>query len=117
MTVRFIYDIEYNRTMRGIINDSRENIPEIKNQLGVVMKTYADEQAALVTENSLPYKMETDAYGNLAGYVILGIGRTEQSAYLLTKQLRPAFEQFSTDISEQISNFITEGTWKQDILF
>lgn len=116
MIFNFIYDIEYNRTMRGVINDSRGNIVGIKNKTGVIMKAYADEQVAEVTEMAMPYKIETGDNGNLAGYFILQIS-SEGTAKLLSTQLRPAFEQFSVEISGLITNFITEGKWKNDFLF
>ena len=116
MTFVFTYDIDYNRTMRGVINDSRANIAAIKNTVGSVMKAYVDEQVATVTEVSLPYKIETADSGNLAGYFILRVNDAG-GARLLSTQLRPAFEQFSTDISNQIINFITDGAWKHDYLF
>ena len=105
MNFNFTYDIEYNRTMRAVINDSRGNITAIKNKVGSVMKAYADGQVNTVTVVSIPYKIETADNGNLAGYFILRVN-DEGGASLLSTQLRPAFEQFSTDISNQIINFI-----------
>lgn len=111
----FTYDIEYNRTMRGIINDSRGGIAAIKNTVGSVMKAYADQQVATVTESALPYKIET-VNGNLGGYFILSV-TDAGGARLLSTQLRPAFEQFEVEISNLIINFITDGKWKHDFLF
>jgi hypothetical protein len=113
MTIRLIYDIEYERTIPATIKEARANIPEVKNQVGFVIKAYTDSQVALVTNNAIPYKIETFD-GNLVGYVAIRVVSGGASVYL--KQLRPAFVQFDTEISEQINTFIINGMYVGDIL-
>lgn len=114
MIVRFIYDIEYERTFPAVLKDARASIPEIKNQIGSVIKAYTDTQVTLVTDNVLPYKIES-MDGNLVGYMAIRVVSGEASVYL--KQLRPAFMQFDADISEQINTFIINGFYKYDSIY
>jgi hypothetical protein len=124
MTYRFIYsNSESNRIIPAVLIDKRAAIPEIKNQVGSIIKAYTDARAALVTEDVLFYKIETDL-GNLAGYFTLKVVRYISEPELLpvyvallqATQLRPAFEQFSGTISGLISNFITQSEWSEDYL-
>ena len=110
---RLIYDIDYSRIMPAVIIDARASIPAITNQIGSVIKAYTDAEVAKVTSKVVPYKIETDQ-GVLVGYftirVIVGFGSLYQY------QLRPAFVQFNTVISQEISNFIASDDWKFDFL-
>lgn len=124
MTYRFIYsNSESNRIIPAVLIDKRAAIPEIKNQVGSVIKTYTDAQAALVTDTVIFYKIETDL-GNLAGYFSLQVARLISEpelipvyvASLLQYELRPAYQQFDTTISGLISNFITQSIWENDYL-
>lgn len=114
MTVRFIYDMEYERTIPAVLKDARASIPQIKNQIGAVIKQFTDSQVALITDNVLPYKLETTE-GNLIGYIAIRVVGGEATVYL--KQLRPAFMQFDSEISEQINNFVINGFWKFDNIY
>lgn len=115
MTYRFIYDnADKHRIISAVMIDSRAGIPAIKNQIGSVVKTVIDSQIALVVDNCLFYKIETEN-GNLAGYLCLKIGANDQVTVLLF-ELRTSYEEYSSEISTQMSNFITSGEWKQDFL-
>ena len=114
MIVRFIYDIEYKRTIPACLKEARASIPQIKNQIGSVIKAYTDGQVALIIDNVIPYKIETQENGNLVGYMAIRVVDGEASVYL--KQLRPAFFQFDFEISVQINTFIINGFWKFDTL-
>ena len=114
MIVRFIYDMEYERTIPATIKDARASIPQVKNQIGSVIKTFTDSQVALITDNVLPYKLEI-MDGNLVGYIAIRVVSGEASVYL--KQLRPAFVQFDSEISEQINTFIINNIWQFDSVY
>ena len=107
--------MEYERTFPAVIKDARASIPQIKNQIGTVIKAYTDSQVALITDNVLPYKIETADNGNLVGYVAIRVVSGEALVYL--KQLRPAFVQFDSEISEQINNFVISGFYKYDSIY
>lgn len=115
MIYRFIYDDQPFRTIPGVLIDSRAGTP-LANQIGTVIKAYTDGQVSLVTDNVIPYKVETDS-GNLAGYFTLQVILGNQSAQMQQFVLRPGFKQFLSEISAQINTFITGGQWKPDFLF
>lgn len=115
MTYRFIYsNVEKNRIIPSVLIDSRATIPAIKNEIGVVIKAYTDAQAALVTNDTPLYKIETEK-GSCAGYFALQIGLLG-SASIFMYQLRPAFVVSNSQISAEISNFITTRGYVPDIL-
>lgn len=99
--------------MTGVIIDSQYNIALISNKLGVDIKAYTDAEVAKVVAGVIPYRMESDS-GNLIGFLTLKT--TGLVAILYQYQLRPAFVQFDTIISQNISTFIAQNTWVQDIL-
>ena len=57
MTYNFIYEDDYSRLMMAVIIDARASIPEIKNQVGTVIKAYVDSRVALVNSNTIVYKI------------------------------------------------------------
>ncbi len=114
MTFRLIYDTEYKRTIPAVLIDSRATIPAIATKIGVIIKTFTDWEVNQITSNVLPYKIETDK-GNLCGYFTIRMNG--QAAFLFQYQLRPAFVQFNTEISQQINIFIQQNIWRQDYLF
>jgi hypothetical protein len=116
MSYRVIYNEEYRRVIPAVLIDSRANIAAIKTAGGFAVKAYTDSQVALVTDTVIPYKIETNE-GNLAGYFNLSVSTNPKSAVLLNAQLRPAFVQFNSEISQIISNFIISNDWQFDYLF
>ena|ERR1700760_3018033 len=108
------YDLEYKRTIPAVLIENRANIPEIKNQIGVVIKRYVDMEVGMVAENVLPYRVET-YLGVLVGYFTVQISNIGQNATKLQQVLRPQFQEF-IDISQNINNFITNGGYIPDIL-
>lgn len=115
MSYRFIYgQPECNRVIPAVLIDKRASIPEIKNKPGIIIKTFTDAQVALVTDSCIFYKIETEQ-GNLAGYFTIQIIR-EGVPIILQYELRPAFQQFDLQISQEIAIFITNGGWKIDYL-
>lgn len=116
MTYNFIFEPDYSRIINSIFIDNRTSIPEIKNQTGYVIKNYIDEQLALINDNCITYKIETEL-GVLAGFFTIEVNTENKTAVLLMKQIRPAFKQFEQDITLQINNFIFNNEWKGDFLF
>jgi len=115
LSYRFIYNqSESHRVIPAVLIDKRAAIPEIRNKTGAVIKAFTDAQAALVTESCIFYKIETEQ-GNLAGYFTLQVIR-EGVVIILQYELRPAFEQFTVQISGEIANFITNSGWVNDYL-
>lgn len=116
MTYHIVYEPEYQRIMTACIIDARASIPAIKNQVGTVIKDYVDTQLSYINTNAICYKLETDL-GVLAGYFVIQVTPASETAMIDSKVLRPAFVQFDSDISTQISNFIQLNNWKPDYLF
>jgi len=114
MKTRFIYSqYECHRIIPGVLIDNRANIPDIKNKIGYVVKTYTDSEVEKVTDDCVFYKIE-NYDGNLAGYFTVKVANATSSPWQF--MLRSAFQQFSTEISAQIANFISSGEWKKDYL-
>lgn len=116
MSYRFIYNnSEALRVIPSVLIDNRANIPEIKNKVGTVIKAFTDAQVAMVTNSTIHYKIETEDGGNLAGYFTLQLVRAGV-VVLLQFELRPAFLQFSSIISAEISTFMQSGNCFFDTL-
>lgn len=105
------YDTDFSRTIPAVITDARDTIPAITRSLGYLVKVYYDARVAAVADNFIPYKIETKN-GNLAGYFVLDANGEVVS--IAQKQLRPAFRQFDSELSQLISNFIASGKWRGD---
>lgn len=116
MTYSIIYEPDYSRIMMAVIIDARATIPEIKNQVGSVIKSYVDSKVALVSENTIFYKIETDQ-GVMAGYFTIEVNTANKTALLGQFLLRPAFVKFSGEITNIITNFIALKKWQKDYLF
>jgi hypothetical protein len=114
--IRFIYsNWEASRLIPAVLIDCRASIPAILNKTGAEIKAYTDVQVAVVTPETLFYRLEA-VDGTLAGYLTLlfdGQGTPSVAQF----QLRPAFKSQEATISGFISNFIRDGIWKQDKLY
>lgn len=116
----FIYEPgEYRRIIPAVLIDGRDSNPAIANQNGFVIKAYCDAETEKIKDNVLFFRIETInnknqiADGVLAGYFSIEVFHLGNNATLLQLELRPAFRQFSTQISAEISIFISSGNWKQ----
>lgn len=114
MTFRIIYMDDYSRIINGIIIDSQYNISAIKNKLGFEIKNYCDSQIALINDNNIPYKVESE-FGNVALYFTVQTP-DGNSASIGQVQIRPAYEQFSAQISQLLNTFINSNSWLPDYL-
>jgi len=118
----FIYEpSEYQRIVPAVLIDSRASIPALANKTGNDIKAYTDVEVSRVaaSPNVLFFRIETVknkteiADGVLAGYFSIRVlGRPVLYQY----QLRPQFQQFSTHISAEIYNFISNGLYKEYLL-
>lgn len=104
---------DYQRMINGILIDSQYLIPAISNKNGFAIKAYCDVEIAKVTDNVIPYKIETEN-GNVAGFFTLQTNGSITTLY--QKQLRPAFVQFDIELNQLISNFINTNRWINDTL-
>lgn len=115
MSYRFIFcKSDSHRIVPAVLIDNRANIPEIKNKVGSVIKTFTDAQAAMVGDTEMFYKIETEN-GNLAGYFTLMYVRAGEVSRLQF-ELRAAYQQFSAEISGLVSTFIQTSGWQADWL-
>lgn len=116
MIYKMIYsNPEADRVMTGVILDARYKISGLDNLNGFEVKEYIEEQKKLVSASALLYKIETYS-GTVVGYVIMAVGIGDGTCVVAALQLRPAFENFISEITQKINTFITEGKWKNDIL-
>jgi len=113
MTFTLIYEIDYKRVMSAVINDARNTIPEIAGSPGNDIYAYSQAQIAMIVPGVLVYRVGS-VDGNLGGYLALQTGNGVATPLLI--QLRPAYQRFSLEISQFISNFITSNAWKSDLL-
>lgn len=116
MTIRFIYEPDYQRLIPAILIDARASIPAIANQVGTVIKAYTDAAVAAVTPETIVYKLENADNGATIGIMTVKTSNMGQIGVLGGVTLRPAYESSAADISQQISNFMVENLFKPDIL-
>jgi len=109
------YTTEPKRILAAAIMDSRFSIPILAGLGGFEVKEYVDNQIALLVDNVLPYKIETNM-GNFAGFLSLKITNMGLTAVKFQEFLRPSFLAFNDEISNIISIFISDGWWKRDFL-
>jgi len=113
MTLYQSYLIEYSRVITGIVLESRKLIAATVGKSGFAVEAFCNMEAEKVTDNVIPYKLET-AQGNLAAYFSLIVNGNLTTQYQLF--IRPAFEQFSIEIQQFINIFISSNEWQTDIL-
>lgn len=114
MTYNFIYDENYKLTFRAVIIDARAGTP-LARKNGTIINDFVNQEIDKVVEGVITYKIETNL-GNLAGYITLKKTNMGNSAVVLQQLLRPAYQQFTNDISQGIQNLLISGDWKFDTL-
>lgn len=115
MSYTIKYDIEYKRTIPAVIYDSRFSNPSTKKLDNNFLKLFSDLHVGQVGQNGLPYKIVTDS-GNLVGYFVVD---TRNKGLISTKTqevIRPAFQQFITEIDLLINDFVKNGLYRPDML-
>lgn len=116
MNYHVVYEPDFSRILPAIIIECRASIPEIKNQVGSVIKSFTDSQVSLIGENCIFYKVETDL-GNIAMVFAISVNTQNKTANLLLQYIRPAFQENSIGMSNIVINFITSNNWYADFLF
>lgn len=110
----FTYDEQYFRTIPACIIDGRKDNPNVYGQTGDVIKAFTDAEVAKASKpDVLKYKMETEN-GNLVGALTLKVENGSANLYQLW--LREAFKVNISEITQDISIFITSLTWAYDAL-
>ena len=109
------YEIDFQRVISAVINDSRNTIPATTNQPGMVIYAYAQSQISLVGPGVLVYRIEVAETGVLAGYCLISVQNGVPS--VLSIQPRPAFQTFMPQISQIIANFIQNSVYLQDLIY
>jgi hypothetical protein len=117
MIYTFVFEPDYTRLIPAILIDCRASIPEIKNQIGDVIKAYIDGQLALIDDTCIVYKIEEITNGVCAGIFVLKVDTGNKTANLLSYRFRPAFQNDTLNILNIIVNFITSSAWHADMLF
>lgn len=110
----FTYDEVFYRTIPACIIDGRAGNPAVSGQPGFAIKAFTDAEVSKARlPGVVPYKMET-INGNLIGYMSLKVVNGVASLYQLW--LRQAFQPKLTEITGDISIFITSLSWNFDVL-
>jgi hypothetical protein len=114
MTFSLQYELDYQRVISAVINDSRSVIPSLVGQDGNTVYAYAQAQIQQVTSGVLVYRIRTDQ-GNLSGFCAIQTAKTPVIPILL--QLRPAAVPYFDEISQVITTFIIERQYLTDVLY
>lgn len=113
MTFKFTYELDYPRIIFACMIDARAGTP-LANKVGSVQKQFIDIEIAKVTSDVIFYRIE-EGFGVMAGYFSLLTANQGTTVSLYQFVLRPAFQPFSIEIQQNITNFITNG-WQSDFL-
>lgn len=107
MIYRIIFDDQWFRIIPSCMIDARVGTP-LAGATGVVMQKIIDEKLVLVPGN-LPYKIENN------NGVLVGVFVMKPDGTLIFSIIRPAFQQFEEDITQEISTFIGGNNWVYDL--
>jgi hypothetical protein len=109
------YEIDTNRLIMAVVNDSRAVISSLgPNADGNAVYAYAQSLIAQMVPGVILYRLQT-VNGNLGG--ICAINTNPGAVGQVFLVLRPAAVPFLSEISEVITNFISARTYLQDILY
>lgn len=114
MIFSLIYEQDHKRIISAVINDSRNTIPGTTNKPGVEIYAYIQAQISQVGTDVLLYRVVGNG-SNLGGYAAIQV--YAGVATLKLYQLRPAFQQFASEILQVIGIFITENRYLSDFLY
>lgn len=114
MTFSLVYELDKDRVMSAVINDSRNTIPSIAGQGGQAILSYILAQIALVPAGGLVYRI-VGLGSVLGGYAVIQVQNGAIS--LLFTQLKPAYQEFSLEINDFIAKFISDNIPLQDVLY
>jgi hypothetical protein len=115
MTYCLKYELDPNRLIMAVVNDSRSAIPSLgPNADGNSVYAYSQSLIAQMVSGVILYRIET-LNGNLGGVIALNTNPGAVGQVFLV--LRPAAVPFLSEISGVITNFISARTYLQDILY
>ena len=115
MTYSLKYEIDTQRLIMAVVNDSRSVIPSLgPNANGQAVYAYSQTLIAQMLSGVILYRIAS-VNGNLGGIVAINTNPGAVGTVFL--QLRPAAAPFLSEISEVITTFITERQYLQDILY
>jgi hypothetical protein len=109
------YELDANRLIMAVVNDSRAVIPSLgPNADGNAVYAYSQGLIAQMTPGVILYRIQT-VNGNLGG--IVALNTNPGAVGIIFLQLRPPATSFLSEISELIVNFIQSNNWQNDILY
>jgi hypothetical protein len=115
MTYSLKYEIDTQRLIMAVVNDSRSVIPSLgSNATGQAVYAYSQSLIQEMLPGVILYRIET-LNGNLGG--IVAINTNPGAVGIVFTVLRPAAVPFSSGISQIINTFIQQNTFLQDILY
>ena len=115
MTYSLKYEIDANRLIMAVVNDSRSVIPSLGPSAdGNAVYAYSQSLIALMVPGVILYRIET-LNGNLGGICAINISLGPVGVVFMV--LRPAAVPFSTGISQIINTFIQQNGFMADILY
>ena len=114
MTYSLKYELDANRLIMAVVNDSRSVIPSLVGQDGNAVYAYSQALIAQMVPGVILYRIAS-VNGNLGGIVAINTNPGAVGTVFL--QLRPAAVPFLSEISGVITTFITERQYLQDILY
>ena len=115
MTYSLKYELDANRLIMAVVNDSRAVIPSLgPNADGNAVYAYSQSLIAQMMPGVILYRIET-LNANLGGLV--AINTNPGAVGVVFTVLRPAAVPFSSEISQIINTFIQQNTFLQDVLY
>lgn len=114
MTYSLKYEIDRDRLITAVVNDSRSVIPSLVGKDGNAVYAYAQSLIAQLVPGVILYRIVTDQ-GNLGG--VAAINTNQGVVGVVFIQLRPAAVPFLSVISQIINTFIQENGFLADILY
>lgn len=119
MILRFIYcpPEEVKRVVQAVAIDSRATSMPLGVNGNEVQPIVDALVLQLLAPDVIVYRIEGADNGNLGGYFSLKVNVPQRTVMPYLEQLRPAYVQFSAQISGQLGTFVSNGQWKPDYLF
>jgi hypothetical protein len=114
MTYSLKYELDSNRLIMAVVNDSRSVIPSLVGQDGNAVYAYSQALIAQMVPGVILYRIAS-VNGNLGG--IVAINTNPGAVGIVFTVLRPAAVPFSSGISQIINTFIQQNTFLQDVLY
>ena len=115
MTYCLRYELDTQRLIMAVVNDSRSVIPSLGPTAdGNAVYSYSQSLISQMTPGVILYRIQT-VNGNLGG--ICAINTSPGAVGIVFTLLRPAAIAFSSEISVVINNFIANRIYLQDVLF